>query len=79
MFSSSGHDLFGSLLVTIFTGGVSLVYYHLAQSICVVRDFLLVLSDNGVMTKTGGAVTKPRAFYVCAHMVVLLGTRWYHC
>jgi hypothetical protein len=33
----------------------------LAQSICVVRDFLLVMSGNGVMTKTGGAVTKPRA------------------
>jgi hypothetical protein len=33
----------------------------LAQSICVVRDFLLVMSSNGVMTKTGGAVTKPRA------------------
>jgi hypothetical protein len=24
LFTSSGHDLFGSLLVTIFTGGVSL-------------------------------------------------------
>jgi hypothetical protein len=36
------------------------------------------MSDNGVMTKTGGDVTKPRAFCVCAHMVVLLGTRWYH-
>jgi hypothetical protein len=30
------------------------------------------------MTKTGGAVTKPRAFCVCAHIVVLLGTHWYH-
>jgi hypothetical protein len=50
----------------------------LAQSICVARDFLLVMSGNGVMIKTGGAVTKPRAFCVCAHTVVLLGTRWYH-
>jgi hypothetical protein len=33
----------------------------LAQSICVARDFLLVMSDNGVMTKTNGATTKPRA------------------
>jgi hypothetical protein len=50
----------------------------LAQSICVARDFLLDTSGNGVMTKTGGAVTKPSAFCGCAHMVVLLGTRWYH-
>jgi hypothetical protein len=50
----------------------------LAQSICVVWDFLLVMSGNDVMTKSGGAMTKPRAFCVCAHMVVLLGTRWYH-
>jgi hypothetical protein len=33
----------------------------LAQSSCVVRDFLLVTSGNGVVTKTDGAVTKPRA------------------
>jgi hypothetical protein len=80
LFISSGHDLFGSLLVTIHTGGVSLcILSPLPKSNCVVRDFLLVLSDNGVMTKTGGAVMKPRAFCVCAHMVVLLGTRWYHC
>jgi hypothetical protein len=28
----------------------------LDQSICVVRDFLLVMSGNGVMTKTSGAM-----------------------
>jgi hypothetical protein len=50
----------------------------LAQSACDARDFLLVMSDNGVMTKTDGAVTKLRAFCVCAHTVVLLSTRWYH-
>jgi hypothetical protein len=50
----------------------------LAQSIGVAQDFLLVMSSNGVMTKTGGAVTKSRAFCVRAHMVVLLGMRWYH-
>jgi hypothetical protein len=33
----------------------------LAQSACDARDFLLVMSDNGVMTKTDGAVTKSRA------------------
>jgi hypothetical protein len=49
----------------------------LVQFICVMRDFLLVMYGNGVMAKTGGVVTKPRAFCVCAHMVVLLGTRWY--
>jgi hypothetical protein len=47
----------------------------LVQSIGVARDILLVMSGNGVMTKTDGAMTKPRAFCVCAHMVVLLGTR----
>jgi hypothetical protein len=37
LFISSGHDLFDSLLVTIFTGGVSLLYIViLDQSICVV-------------------------------------------
>jgi hypothetical protein len=50
----------------------------LAQSICVVRDFLLVTSCNGVMTKIDGAAMKPRAFCECTHMVVLLDTRWYH-
>jgi hypothetical protein len=50
----------------------------LAQSIGVARDFLLVMSGNGAMTKTDGAVMKPRAFCGCAHMVVLLGTGWYH-
>jgi hypothetical protein len=30
------------------------------------------------MTKTDGAATKPRASCECTHMVVLLGTRWYH-
>jgi hypothetical protein len=48
------------------------------QSICVVRDLLLVTSDNGVVTKTDGAATKPRASCGCIHMVALLGTRWYH-
>jgi hypothetical protein len=33
----------------------------LAQSIGVARDFLLVMSGNGVMTKTDGAATKPGA------------------
>jgi hypothetical protein len=28
LFTSSGHDLFGSLLVTILTSGVSFVYCH---------------------------------------------------
>jgi hypothetical protein len=46
---------------------ISLYIVTLAQFICVAWDFLLVMSDNGVMTKTSGAVTKPRAFYVCAH------------
>ena len=50
----------------------------LAQPISVAQDFLLVTSSNGVMTKTDGAVTKPRASCECTHMVVLLGTRWYH-
>jgi hypothetical protein len=33
----------------------------LAQPIGVARDFLLVTSGNGVVTKTDGVVTKPRA------------------
>jgi hypothetical protein len=33
LFISSGHDLFGSLLVTILTGRVSLYIVTLAQSI----------------------------------------------
>ena len=78
LFISSGHDLFGSLLVTILTCRVSLYIVTLAHSIGVARDFLLVTSRNGVMTKADGATTKPRVFCVCAHMVVLLGTRWYH-
>jgi hypothetical protein len=57
---------------------ISLYIITLAQSICVVRDFLLVMFGNGVMTKTDGAVTKPRASCECTHMVALLGTRWYH-
>jgi hypothetical protein len=57
---------------------ISLYIVTLTQFICVAWDFLLVMSRNGVMTKTGGAVMKPRAFYVCAHTVMLLGTRWYH-
>jgi hypothetical protein len=78
LFISLGHDLFDSLLVTVLTGRVSLYIVTLAKSISVARDFLLVMSGNGAMTKTDGAMTKPRAFYGCAHMVVLLGTRWYH-
>jgi hypothetical protein len=78
LFISSGHDLFGSLLVTVLTCIVSLYIVTLAQSIGVERDFLLVTSGNGVMTKTGGAATKSRASCECTHMVVLLGTRWYH-
>jgi hypothetical protein len=74
LFISSGHDLFGSLLVTILTGRVSLYIVTLAQSIGVVWDFLLVMSGIGVMTKIDDTATKPGAFYVCAHTVVLLGT-----
>jgi hypothetical protein len=36
LFISSGHDLFGSLLVTVLTGRVSLYIVTLAQFICVV-------------------------------------------
>jgi hypothetical protein len=75
---SSGHDLFGSLLVTVLTGRVSLYIFTLAQSIGVARDFLLVTSNNGVMTKTDGVMTNPRASCECTHMVALLGTHWYH-
>jgi hypothetical protein len=65
---SSSHDLFGSLLVTILTGGVSLCTLSPLPNSFVSREiFLLVMSDNGVMTKTSGAMTKPRAFCVCAH------------
>jgi hypothetical protein len=61
VFTSSGHDLFDSLLVIILTGRVFLYIVTLAQSICVMWDFLLITSGNGVMTKTDGAATKPRA------------------
>jgi hypothetical protein len=47
----------------------------LAQSICATQGFLLGEFGNGVMTKTGGAATKPRVSCECTHMVVLLGTR----
>jgi hypothetical protein len=57
---------------------ISLYIVTLAQFICVVWDFLLVMFGNGVMTTTDGAVTKPRASCECTHMVALLGTRWYH-
>jgi hypothetical protein len=40
---------------------ISLYIVTLAQSIDVVRDFLLVTSGNGVMTKTDGTALKPRA------------------
>jgi hypothetical protein len=36
LFTSSGHDLFGSLLVIVLTGRVSLYIVTLAQFICVV-------------------------------------------
>jgi hypothetical protein len=55
-----------------------LTYCHPCQSIGVARDFLLVTSSNGVMTKTDGAVTKPRASCECTHMDALLSTHWYH-
>jgi hypothetical protein len=57
---------------------ISLYIVTLAQSICVAQDLLLVTSDNGVVTKTDGAATKPRASCGCIHMVALLSTRWYH-
>jgi hypothetical protein len=60
LFISSGHNLFGSLLVTVLTVRVSLYIVTLAQSIGVAWDFLLVTSANGVMTKIGGTVLKPR-------------------
>jgi hypothetical protein len=47
----------------------------LDQSIGVARDFLLVMSGIGVMIKIDDTATKLGAFYVCAHTVVLLGTR----
>ena len=40
---------------------ISLYIVTLAQSIGVAQDFLLVTFGNGVVTKTDGAVTKPRA------------------
>jgi uncharacterized membrane protein YhfC len=61
VFLSLGHDLFDSLLVTVLTSRISLYIVTLAQSIDVVRDFLLVTSGNGVMTKTDGTTLKPRA------------------
>jgi hypothetical protein len=51
LFISSGHDLFDSLLVTVLTGRVFSYIAILAQSNCVARDFLLITSSNGVMTK----------------------------
>jgi hypothetical protein len=36
LFVSSGHNLFGSLLVIILTGGVSLYIVTLSQPICAV-------------------------------------------
>jgi hypothetical protein len=50
----------------------------LAQYICVAWDFLLITLGNDVMTKTDGAATRPRASCECTHMVVQLGTCWYH-
>jgi hypothetical protein len=45
----------------------------LAHSIGMARDFLLVMSGNGVVTKTDGAAMKLRASCECTHMVMLLG------
>jgi hypothetical protein len=45
----------------------------LTQSISVTRDFLLVTSGNGVMTKTDGTAMKLRASCECAHKILLLG------
>jgi hypothetical protein len=36
------------------------------------RDFLLVKSNNGVVTKTDGVAIKSRASCGCIHMVALL-------
>jgi hypothetical protein len=72
------HDLLGSLLVTILIGGVSLCMLPPCSIHCAVRYFSLIMSGDGVMTKTDGAATKPMASCECTHMVVLLGTRWYH-
>jgi hypothetical protein len=77
LFVSSDHDLFGSLLVTVLTGRVSLYIVTLAQSIGVAQDFLLVMSGNGAMTKTDGAMPKSRAScgrstYGCAARHVLV-------
>jgi hypothetical protein len=47
--------------VTVLIGRVSSYIVALAQSIDVARDVLLVMSGNGVMTKIGGTVMKPRA------------------
>jgi hypothetical protein len=38
----------------------------------------LVMSGNGVVTKTDGTAMKPRASSGYTHMVALLGTRCYH-
>jgi hypothetical protein len=66
LFISLGHNLFGSLLVIVLTGRVSLYIVTLAKSIDVAQDFLLVTSGNGVITKISGSDQ---------HMVALLGTR----
>jgi hypothetical protein len=62
----------------LYWWSISMYIVTLAQSISVTRDFLLVTSGNGVMTKTDGTVMKLRASCGCTHMVALLGTRWYH-
>jgi hypothetical protein len=62
----------------LYWWSISLYIVTLTQSISVTRDFLLVTSSNGVMTKTDGTAMKPRASCGCTHMVALLGTRWYH-
>jgi hypothetical protein len=41
------------------------------------RGFLIGYVSNGVRLRTDGVATRPRAYYG-AHMVELLGTRWYH-
>jgi hypothetical protein len=77
LFISSGHNLFGPLLVTVLTGRVSLYSYPCLIHWCRVRILILV-TCNGVMTKIDDAATKPRASGGCIHMVALLGMRWYH-
>ena len=78
LFISSGHDLFDSLLVTVLIGRVFSYIAILAQSIGAARDFLLVMSGIGVMTKINDAASKPRASCGYTHKVELLDARLHH-